>query len=744
MNKIWTCGMMLSVTLLSSAFGKSTYDDKIDALMQKMTLEEKLGQLTQYSSRKMLTGVANPADIKLLDEVRSGRVGSFLNIATTERIKEVQRIAVEESRLGIPLVFAMDVIHGYRTIFPVPLAEAASWDETAVELSAHIAATEAAATGLNWTFAPMVDVARDPRWGRVVEGSGEDPYLGSRIAVARVKGFQGDDLSKPDTILACTKHFAAYSAAEGGRDYNTADISLQTLYDIHFPPFKATVDAGVATFMSSFNELNGVPATGSKFLMTDVLRDDWGFEGFVVSDWGSIKDMVKHGNVETPKDSAEVGLNAGVDMDMESSVYIDYVESLIAEKRVDIKTVDQSVRRILMSKFELGLFDDPYRYCDAKREKEMLLNEKHLAAARDVAKRSIILLKNQEEVLPLKKTTKTIAVVGALANSKDDPIGCWGAKGESKDSVSVLAGIQAAVSKDTEVLYAEGCWVKRGKDRIESGKRDFDKALEIARKADVVIAVIGEHKRMTGEAASRGELTLPGDQMEMIQELKKTGTPVVAVLMNGRPLELEWIDENIPAIVETWYLGTQMGHAVADVLFGDYNPAGKLPLTWPRRGAQIPLFYNRKNTGKPPSESFLTSKYIDIPFGELYPFGYGLSYTTFEYGAPSLNKSSVKFGEELELSVPVKNTGKRAGEEIVQLYVRDLVGSVTRPLKELKGFEKISLQPGEEKIVTLKISSEDLKFCNERLEFNAEAGKFHIFVGPNSRDLQQLSFALVK
>lgn len=709
-------------------------ESEIDSLMALMTLEEKIGQLTLYTSDIDVTGPTIREGYK--EDIRNGYVGSIFNAYGAEYTKSLQKIAVEETRLKIPLLFGYDVIHGHKTIFPMPLGESASWDLEAIEKSAQIAAAEASAEGLHWTFAPMVDVARDPRWGRIAEGAGEDTYLGTKIAVARIKGFQGENLKDLNTILACAKHFAAYGAALAGRDYNTVDMSDRVLREVYFPPFKAAVEAGVATFMTSFNEVDGVPATGSRYLMTDVLKEEWGFDGFIVTDYTSINEMVPHGIVANEKEAAELAINAGVDMDMQGGVYQDHLADLVKNNKVNEAQIDESVRRILRMKFLLGLFEDPYRYSDTQREKDVVMSKEHLAAARDISRKSIVLLKNEGNTLPLKKNTKSIAVIGPLADSKRNMIGSWSAAGDYTKAVTLLEGIKAAVPSSTKVIYAKGANID------DDTTKWIDEAVKVARTADVVILAIGEDAQMSGEAASRSSIDLPGVQLELAKALKKTGKPIVAVLMNGRPLTINWLDENIPSILETWFLGTQAGHAIADVIFGDYNPSGKLPVTFPQSVGQIPIYYNNKNTGRPRSDQKYTSKYLDISNEPLYPFGYGLSYTNFTYSNLGVSKSSYKMDETIKVTVTVSNSGKFAGEEVVQLYIRDLVGSVTRPVKELKGFKKIHLEPGKSQQVQFELTKEDLAFYTRDMNFEAEAGNFKVFVGSNSRDVLEADFEL--
>jgi beta-glucosidase len=714
-----------------------TTDEKVDALLAKMTLEEKAGQLNQYSGYEIITGDIDVSKIShrnLL--VKKGLVGSVLNVLGTKDVEKAQRYAVEETRLGIPLMFAFDVIHGYRTIFPIPLAESASWDLEAMERSARIAAIEASAAGQNWTFAPMVDISHDPRWGRVMEGAGEDPYLGSQIAKARVRGFQGNDLSLPGTIAATAKHFAAYGEVIAGRDYNNVDISRRKLWETHLPPFKAALDEGVRSFMNAFNEFEGVPSSANTYLVTDILRDQWGYSGVVVSDWDSFGAMVTSGVAVDDAEAAEMSLEAGSDIDMESDVFVNFLPQLVRDGRVDEAKIDEAVRRVLQMKFELGLFDDPYRYIDSEREKALILAPEHREAARDMARKSVVLLKNDDQLLPLDKNIKDIAVIGPLADNQFHMNGFWRGKGEAEDVVTLLDGIKAKVSSNTRVRYAEGS----GLESVD--KKQLRKAVRLAKKSDVVILAVGEDADKTGESASRTNIELYPAQQELVKAIHETGTPVVMVLMNGRPLAIEWSSENIPSILNGWLLGSEAGNALADVLFGNYNPSGKLTMTVPRNTGQIPIFYNTKRVSRPLDNTRYTSKYIDSPIEPLYPFGYGLSYTEFSYSPITLSTESISFDEVLTASVTVTNSGERFGEEVVQLYIQDMVGSVVRPVKELKGFEKISLKPGQSQKVTFTIGVDDLAFYTRDMSFKAESGEFRLFVGSSSEDLQAVSFKL--
>lgn len=729
-------------------------DQKVEALLKKMTLEEKIGQLNQYNGFWDVTGPVpkdGQAALKY-EHLKKGLVGSMLNVRGVKDVKALQKIAVEETRLGIPLLFGFDVVHGYKTISPIPLAEAASWDLEAIKKSAAVAADEATSVGLNWTFAPMVDISRDARWGRSMEGAGEDPYLGSLIAVARVKGFQGENFNGNHTMLACAKHFAGYAFAESGRDYNTVDISENTMHNILFPPFKASLDAGVKTFMNSFNELNGIPATGNAWLQRDILKKDWKFDGFVVSDWGSIGEMVAHGYAKDNKDAAAIAINAGSDMDMESYAYVANLAALVKEKKVSEATINDAARRILKVKFELGLFDHPYKYCDEAREKATVGKPEIHEAVLDMAKKSIVLLKNQKELLPLKKTGQKIAIIGALANDKTSPLGSWRIGADDNTAVSVLEGFENY--KGNTITYAKGADVAVGRILFgfetqinNTDKSGFPEAINAAKNADVVVMVLGEHGLQSGEGRSRTDIGLPGVQQELLEAVYKVNPNVVLVLANGRPLSIPWADANIPAILETWHLGTQSGNAIAQVLFGDYNPSGKLPMTFPRSVGQVPIYYNQKNTGRPTMnepESVFWSHYIDEKNTPLYPFGYGLSYAKFNYS--DLKLSSVSFAKsgKIEASVTVTNTGKVRGKETVQLYIRDLIASVTRPVKELKGFEMIELNPGESKKVTFTIDEKTIEFYSINNKWEAEPGDFKVFIGTNSAETLEGNFQYLK
>jgi beta-glucosidase len=730
----------LALILFSSLIAQKTTnpvtEGKIDSLLSIMTLEEKIGQLNQLSfgigwGPAVKTQV--PEEYRQL--IRDGKIGSFLNAVGAGFTRELQTIALTESRVKIPLLFGYDVIHGFKTTFPVPLAEASSWDPELVRLSAHYQAKEAASVGIHWTFTPMVDIARDPRWGRIVEGSGEDTYLGSVLAYARVKGLQGD--FSENNIIACAKHFAAYGGAEGGRDYNTVDISERTLREIYLPPFKAAIDAGALTFMCSFNEISGIPATGNKFLLSKILREEWKFDGFVVSDWNSIGELINHGSAANLKEAARISLDAGVDMDMESGAYSNNLYELIKENRTDIGIIDEAVRRILRIKYKLNLFYDPYKYHSIEKESMTVMSSEIQNAALETARRSIVLLKNENQLLPLMKTINKIAVIGPLAESRIDPLGSWYQMGDSNDVITVTEGIRE-VSPGSKIIFSQGCSING------LSREGFSDAIKAAEESDAVILVLGEAGNMSGEARSRSSLDLPGVQDELAREIIKTGKPVVVVLMNGRPLALQWISEHANAIVESWFLGIKSGRAIADVLFGNYNPSGKLPVTFPRVTGQIPVYYNHKNTGRPGNElNSYSSKYLDLPLTPLYPFGFGLSYTKFEYSKPLISKSKVTFNEDIRISLTVRNSGNYDGEEVVQLYIRDESASVTRPVKELKGFKKIFLKKGESAEVEFTLTSNDLAFYNDKMEFKAEAGKFIVYTGTNSEDVQSAEFELI-
>ncbi len=745
-------------TSLKNIDKKEVIAKKVDSILSLMTLKEKIGQMNQYNGSWDVTGP--PTDTTSINKVKhleQGLVGAMLNVKGVKNVSAAQKIVVEKSRLGIPLIFGFDVIHGYKTISPIPLAEAASWDLKAIKRSAEVAAKEAAASGINWTFAPMVDISRDARWGRVMEGAGEDPFLGSKIAYARVKGFQGEDLSKENTIAACAKHFAGYGYPEAGKEYNTVSVGVSTLYNTILPPFKATVDADVKTFMNAFNELNGIPATGNKFLQRTVLKGDWNFKGFVVSDWGSIMELQHHGYAKDNKQAGEIAINAGVDMDMESYAYIDHLETLVKEGKVKESLINDAVRRILTVKYELGLFDNPYKYCDEKREQQIVNSKEINDAVLDMAKKSIVLLKNEsinnKKLLPLKKQNQKIAIIGALANDDDSMLGNWRIGADNHTAVTVLEGLKKY--KGNKITYEKGADVALGKTFFyydtkinTTDKSGFSSAINSAKNADVVIMVLGEHGFQSGEGRSRTNLDIPGVQLDLLKQIYKVNKKIVLVLTNGRPLTINWSKEHIPAILDVWQLGTQAGNAIAQVLYGDYNPSGKLPMTFPRNVGQIPMYYSHKFTGRPtplpdPAMVFW-SKYTDVESSPLYPFGYGLSYTSFKYENLKLSTSKIKKEGEIKVSVAVTNTGNFDGEEVVQLYIQDIIGSLTRPVRELKGFEKIKLNVGETKTVSFTINADLLQFYTANNTWQVEAGDFNLWVGTDSNASLKATFKVVE
>ncbi len=723
----------------------------VDGLIKKMTLDEKIGQLNLPGSGDIVTGQAQSSDIG--KKIREGKVGGLFNIKSVAKIKDVQRVAVEESRLKIPLIFGMDVIHGYETVFPIPLGLSCSWDMKLIENSARIAAVEASADGINWTFSPMVDVCRDARWGRIAEGNGEDPFLGSAIAKAMVKGYQGNDLKANNTIMSCVKHYAMYGAAEAGRDYNTTDMTRQTMYNFYFPPFKAAADAGAGSFMASFNEVEGVPATANKWLLTDVLRKQWGFNGFVVTDYTGINEMIDHGIGDLQTVSARA-LNAGTDMDMVGEGLLTTLQKSLKEGKTTVAQIDAACKRILEAKYKLGLFEDPYKYCDASRAKTEVFNATHRKAARETAAQSFVLLKNDANILPIKKSG-TIALVGPLADNPENMPGTWAVAARFSEAVTVLQGLKDAVGSNAKILHARGSnldadslFEERAGMFGKSLKRDsrtaavmIQEAVDIANQSDVVVVAAGESAEMSGESSSRSNIEIPTVQQDLIRALLKTGKPVVLVLFTGRPLALKWESENIPAILNVWFGGSEAGAAIADVLFGDVNPSGKLTTTFPQSVGQVPLYYAHKNTGRPLGEgawfSKFRSNYLDVSNEPVYPFGYGLGYSNFSYNNIKLSSTSLKGNQTLTASVTVTNTGKYNGKEVVQLYIRDVVGSVTRPVKELKGFQKVELKPGESKVVTFAVTPEELKFYNYDLKYDWEAGDFEIMIGGNSRDVKK-------
>ncbi|GHA12027.1 glycosyl hydrolase [Arenicella chitinivorans] len=742
--KILITGLIFTI---SSTHASESTESRVEALLAKMTLTEKIGQMNQYNGFWDVTGPApSEGDAKNKhDHIRTGLVGSVLNVSGVEDVRALQKLAVEGSRLGIPLLFGLDVIHGHRTVFPIPLAEAASWDLDAIELSARLSAVEASARGINWTFAPMVDISRDARWGRVMEGAGEDTYLAQKVAVARVRGFQGDDLSRADTIAATAKHFAGYGFAEAGRDYNTVDLGTPTLYNVVLPPFKASVDAGVATIMNAFNILNGVPATGDTFLQRDILKGQWGFQGFVISDWGSGKEMVLHGFANDLEHAAQLAVTAGSDMDMESYMYIKHLETLVASGKVNETLIDDAVRRILKVKFDLGLFDDPYRYADSVRESTLINHPKHHAAALDVAKKSMVLLKNENQLLPLSKTKGKLAIIGDLADDKNSPLGSWRIGSIDNTAVSLT---EAVARYRQDIPFEQGVKLSVGEESFlqeivvnETDRSGIAEAVALAKQVDTVVMMLGEHGFQSGEGRSRTDLGLPGLQQELLEAVHAANPNIVLLLSTGRPLALPWAAEHIPAILVTWQLGTQSGNAIAEVLFGDHNPAGKLPVSFPYNVGQMPLYYNRMNTGRPANVdgNVFWSHYIDSPSDALFPFGFGLSYTRFELSNLRIDASDKS---AVRVSVDVANTGKRAGEEVVQLYLHDRVASIARPVKELKGFRKVAIEPGANQTVEFILNDETLGFFNQHGEWLVEAGEFGVMVGTSSRQGLRGEFSL--
>lgn len=741
MKKITSALLFVALICLSACSPKSVntsskIDEKVDSVLNLMTLEEKIGQLVLYTSDWELTGPTLKSGY--MDDIRKGNCGNIFNAHTAAYVRKLQKIAVEESRLGIPLLFGYDVIHGHKTIFPISLGESASWDMEAIEKGARVAAIEAAASGINWTFAPMCDISVEPRWGRVSEGAGEDPYLGSKIAAARVRGFQGKDNNLTDslTILACVKHFAAYGAPQAGRDYNTVDMSKRVFLDTYLPPYKAAIEAGAMSVMTSFNELDGMPSSGNKYLLTDLLRGEMGFKGLVVTDYTSINEMVNHGVAANEAEAGLLAIKAGVDMDMQGEVYFKYLKKQVEDGLIDKKIIDDAARRVLKVKFMLGLFDDPYRYCNEAREKRLVYAPEHMEAAFDVAKKSMVLLKNDNQVLPLKKGEK-IAVIGELAASTRDLLGSWKAAGDWDFMKSTLDELKA-YNGDANVIFAEGC------KTIGDDRSGFAAAMAAARSAQKIVLVIGENWEWSGEASSRTGIKIPSVQTELLEKLKTLNKPIIVVLMNGRPLDLSRENILADAMLETWYAGTMGGKAITHVLYGEYNPSGKLTMTFPLNLGQVPIYYYAKNTGRPIylENPKYKSRYIDSPNDPLFPFGYGLSYTTFEYSGIELSAKELAEKGELKASVTVKNTGKYDGEEVVQLYVRDLVGSVTRPVKELKGFEKIALKAGESKRVTFTITPDMLAFHRLDMTYGTEPGEYKLFIGGNSRDVKETEFVL--
>lgn len=751
---MFAAGTMLFASCSTSP--ESEMDAFIDDLMSKMTLEEKIGQLNLPASGEIITGQAKSSNVA--ERIRKGQVGGLLNLKGVERIREVQKQAVEDSRLGIPLLFGMDVIHGYETIFPIPLGLSCTWNMEAIEKSARIAAIEASADGICWTFSPMVDICRDARWGRIAEGNGEDPYLGSEIARAMVRGYQGDGMKRNDEIMACVKHFALYGGAEAGRDYNTVDMSRQRMFNDFMPPYKAAVEEGAGSMMAAFNDVDGIPATGNKWLMTDLLRNDWGFDGFVVSDYTGVTEMVDHG-MGNIQDVAALSVNAGVDMDMVSDSFMGTLVQSVKEGKVSEETINIACRRILEAKYKLGLFEDPYKYCDLERPAKQVFCAEHREVARKIAAESFVLLKNEGNVLPLQKKG-TVAVIGPLANTKANMPGTWSVAAVPGNIPTLVEGMKWALGDKVNIVTAKGsnlmsdaAYEERatmfGRSLYRDNRTDkelLDEALRVASKADVIVAAIGESSEMSGECSSRTELEIPDTQRTLLKALLNTGKPVVLTLFTGRPLVLNWEHKNVPAILNVWFGGSETGSAVADVLFGDVNPSGKLTTTFPQSVGQLPLFYAHKNTGRPLAEGKwfekFRSNYIDVSNDPLYPFGYGLSYTTFEYGDVKLSANSMNANGEIIATVSVKNTGKYDGSEVVQLYIRDLVASVTRPVKELKGFEKVFIKAGETKEVSFKINVEMLKFYNFDIDYVYEPGDFDVMIGANSRDVKSARFTL--
>ncbi|HOZ69943.1 MAG TPA: beta-glucosidase BglX [Chitinophagaceae bacterium] len=762
MKRILTVAALVLGMFSIQAGAQQTTDAKmktfIDALMKKMTLEEKLGQLNLPGSGDIVTGQAQSSDIG--KKIREGKVGGLFNIKSVAKIREVQKVAVEQSRLKIPMIFGMDVIHGYETVFPIPLGLSCTWDMQLVENSARIAAVEASADGINWTFSPMVDICRDARWGRIAEGNGEDPFLGSQIAKAMVRGYQGNDLTKNNTIMSCVKHYALYGAAEAGRDYNTTDMSRQRMFNDYLPPYKAAADAGAGSFMASFNEVEGVPATANKWLMTDVLRKQWGFKGFVVTDYTGINEMVDHGIGDLKTVSARA-LMAGIDMDMVGEGLLTTLKQSLKEGKVTMAQIDLACRRILEAKYKLGLFADPYKYCDENRAKTEVFTAEHRAIARNTAAQSFVLLRNQGNILPLKKSG-TVALIGPLADNKENMPGTWSVAANFQNATSVLSGMQQVLGDKVKIIYAKGsnldadaAFEERAGMFGKAFGRDnrpadviIKEAVEAANQADVVVAALGESAEMSGESSSRSNIEIPQAQKDLLNALLKTGKPVVLVLFTGRPLAIKEESEKVPAILNVWFGGSEAGYAIADVLFGDVNPSGKLTTTFPQNVGQVPIFYAHKNTGRPLEEgkwfSKFRSNYLDVSNDPVYPFGYGLSYTSFTYSDISLSSTSLKGNQKLTATVTVTNNGKYEGKEVVQLYIRDVVGSVTRPVKELKGFQKISLKPGESKTVSFTITPEDLKFYNYDLKFDWEAGDFQIMIGTNSKEVKMAKVNWVK
>ena len=745
---IFSCSKMENETNNTSE--TKNYNQQVDSLLNKMTLEEKVGQMVQYSGGWDLTGPAKNENNKLKKEqISNGLVGSMLNVTSVEQVREAQQLAIENSRLKIPMLFGFDVIHGYQTMFPIPLAEAASWDLDLMKQTAKTAAKEATAAGVNWTFAPMVDISQDARWGRIMESAGEDPYLNTQVALAKMQGYQGDDLSKPETMAATAKHFAGYGFVIGGREYNSVNIGEFEFHNTVLPPFKALAENGVATFMNSFSDKDGIPATADQRLQTDILKDQWGFDGFIVSDWDSIGELEEHGVAQNSSDAAKIAVNAGNDMDMQSNAYAEHLVELVNNNKVSEQRVNDAVSRILRLKFQLGLFDDPFQYCDEVREKEDIYNKENQDLAYRAALSSIVLLKNEGDLLPISNSKKSIALIGPLADDKNSPLGNWRGNAKYNSAVSVLEGLKNKLPETTDLAYHKGVDFVEGGENfmtpLQINTTDDSKiqeAVELAKNKDQVILVVGENAFQSGEGRSQADISLPGLQKQLVKSVYKANPNTIMVLMNGRPMDISWSAEHIPAIVEAWHLGSQAGNAIADVLLGNYNPSGKLPVTFPRDSGEEPLYYNHKNTGRPTANNneVIYSHYTDVKDGPVFPFGFGLSYTSFKYSEISLDKDSFSKDKKIQVEIDITNTGERKGEEIVQLYIRDLVASLTRPVKELKNFKKINLKPGETKTVKFTITEKDIEFYTANRKWEAEPGKFKLMIGGNSQDLKTASF----
>lgn len=725
------------------------YQRQVDSLLQRMTLAEKVGQMVQYSGGWDLSGPATNANAQLKrQQIENGLVGSMLNVTSVKQVREAQRLAIENSRLKIPMLFGFDVIHGYQTMFPIPLAEASSWDMELLEKTAKISAKEATAAGINWTFAPMVDISRDARWGRIMESAGEDPYLNTQVGLAKLRGYQGTDLAHPETMAACAKHFAAYGFVEAGKEYNTVNLGENELHNQVLPPFKALAEAGIATFMNAFNDLDGTPATASHQLQTEWLKNEWGFEGFIVSDWGSIEELTTHGVAENLKEAARMAVQAGNDMGMESRAYAEHLVALVQEGKVPESRIDDAVRRILKVKFQLGLFEDPYKYCDEERETKDIYTAENLALSYEAALKSIVLLKNEKQLLPLSKNVSSIALIGPLAHDKNSPLGNWRGRAKDSSAVSVYEGLQEKLPSSTKLSYHKGITYVLGGERfnapLQINTTDgsmIKEAVQVAKQSELVVLVVGENAFQSGEGRSQSNIGLAGLQNDLLEAVYEANQNIVLVLMNGRPLDISWAAARFPAIVEAWHLGSQAGNAISDVLVGNYNPSGKLPVSFPRSSGQEPFYYNKKNTGRPTGTPYevVYSQTTDVDDQPLFPFGYGLSYTTYSYGAIALSKNRLSKGEIITAEIEITNTGSKAGEEVVQLYIRDMVASRTRPVLELKGFQKTALLPGETKKLRFEISEKELQFYTANKKWEVEPGEFTLFIGPNSADLQQVS-----